>query len=204
MCKNPQVVDQPVEARFASISERIAASREVLSRQGAVVASWRVRRGRRMGPYFRLAFREAGRQVSIYLGQCAELAEKVRLLVAELQAPARLDRVVRQATAAGKAALRACKARMKSVMASWGLYARGWNVFGWRKLARAPQFPTLESLARREEARAFRQIGLPRGLGGLGKRQGDWGKALGLVPAVPYLPLWATGMTRRRATARGV
>ncbi len=76
MCKNPPSVDQAVEARFAAVSARMTASREVLSRQGAVVASWRVERGLRMGPYFRLAFREAGRQASIYLGACEALGRE--------------------------------------------------------------------------------------------------------------------------------
>ncbi len=195
MCKNPALVDQAVEARFAAVSARMTASREVLSRQGAVVASWRVERGRRLGPYFRLAFREAGRQASIYLGKSAALVEKVRALLAEIQAPARLDRTIRRATAAGKAALRACKARMRGLMSAWGLYARGWDVFGWRKLAREPQFPTLEQLIRRDEARAFRRIGLPRSFAAPPKHDDDWAKELGLVPA---LPRWVTGLTRRQ------
>ncbi len=46
--------------RIAAVSARMTAARQVLSRQGAVVASWRVERGLRMGPYFRLAFRQIG------------------------------------------------------------------------------------------------------------------------------------------------
>ncbi len=196
MCKNPRFVDQAVEARFAAVSARMTAAREVLSRQGAIVASWRVERGLRMGPYFRVAFREAGRQASIYLGKSADLVEKARALLAEFQAPARLDRTIRRATAAGKAALRACKARMKGLMSACGLYARGWDVFGWRQIVRKPQFPTLKSLIRREEARAFRQIGLPRSFAAPPKNSGDdWAKDLGLAP---LLPRWATDLARRQ------
>ena len=86
MCRNQRSVDQSVQARFSRLARRMARLRDVLSRQGSVVASWREKGGRRMGPYFRLAFRKAGKQVSIYLGSCAELVEKVRARLAEMQA----------------------------------------------------------------------------------------------------------------------
>ena len=41
--------------------------------QGTVTTSWRTYRGRRLGPYYRLAWRENGRQRSIYLGRQGRL-----------------------------------------------------------------------------------------------------------------------------------
>ena len=39
------------------------------ARQGPGAATWRTSRGRRLGPYYRLAWRDRGRQRSIYLGR---------------------------------------------------------------------------------------------------------------------------------------
>ena len=124
-------------------------------------------------------------------------------LVAEIQAPARLAQTMRRATAAGKAALRATRARMKRLMAAWGLYARGWNVFGWRRLAgrvrgthqsqtpgaekRCVSRTLLSSLAGAQEAKMFRQIEAPW------KRcwpdaNKDWGRAMGFATKLPEPP----------------
>jgi hypothetical protein len=43
----------------------LAARPEVFARQGSVVASWRRRGTRTYGPYYRLIYREGGRQRSI-------------------------------------------------------------------------------------------------------------------------------------------
>ncbi len=50
-------VDQKAAARF----ERVLALSGRFAVQGSVVAGWRVYRGRRLGPYFRLAYRDGGR-----------------------------------------------------------------------------------------------------------------------------------------------
>jgi hypothetical protein len=55
-------------ARYQRVAEPILARRHVLRRQGVVVESWRYYQQRRLGPYFRVSFREQGRQESIYLG----------------------------------------------------------------------------------------------------------------------------------------
>jgi hypothetical protein len=47
----------------------LAARPDLFSRHGAIVATWRRRGARTYGPYYRLAYREAGRQKSIYLGR---------------------------------------------------------------------------------------------------------------------------------------
>ena len=78
-------VDQKVAAQFERVRAVVMAQPRRFARQGSVVASWRVYAGRKLGPYFRLAYREGRRQRSIYLGRCAELARRVRELLAELQ-----------------------------------------------------------------------------------------------------------------------
>jgi hypothetical protein len=61
--------------------------------QGTVVATWRTYRGRRLGPYCRLTWRENGRQRSIYLGRQSPLVDEVRRLLHEAQT---IRRMIRQ------------------------------------------------------------------------------------------------------------
>jgi len=63
--ENGQVVDQKPHPAL----ELIASQPALFQRQGSVVAGWRNYRGRRLGPYHRLAYRHRGRQCSIYLGR---------------------------------------------------------------------------------------------------------------------------------------
>ncbi|MHB1038659.1 MAG: hypothetical protein ACYC0Y_28885, partial [Pirellulales bacterium] len=65
---------------FDTIRTHILDRRAIFARQGFVVATWRTRGGARFGPYYQLAYREAGRQRAIYLGRSAELADQVRAL----------------------------------------------------------------------------------------------------------------------------
>ena len=77
MLEFSRVVDQcgsPGE-RIA-VLQKILAQAELLRHQGAVVATWRTQRGRTSGPFYRLAYRQGGRQRSIYLGRSALLARK--------------------------------------------------------------------------------------------------------------------------------
>ncbi|MHB1034349.1 MAG: hypothetical protein ACYC0Y_06855, partial [Pirellulales bacterium] len=61
---------QPV-GQFDAIRAQILDRRAIFARQGSVVATWRTRGGARFGPYYQLAYREAGRQRAIYLGRSA-------------------------------------------------------------------------------------------------------------------------------------
>ncbi len=61
------------------------------ARQGAVVASWRTYRGRRLGPYYRLAWRENRRQRSIYLGPGGPLVDEARRRLHQAQTARRVS-----------------------------------------------------------------------------------------------------------------
>ena len=102
-----EVVDQKVDRALGLIAARPG----VFARQGAVVATWRPYRGRRLGPYWRLAYRDGGRQRSVHLGRNGPGVERVRQAFARVQRPlrsrasdgsppfigyARLNRVLRQ------------------------------------------------------------------------------------------------------------
>ncbi len=103
-------VDQKVAARFGRVRELVLAERGRFALQGSVVAAWRLYAGRRLGPYFRLAYRDGGRQRSIYLGRCVELARRVRELLAGLQRPRRERLLFARLKAQVRASLRSAKA----------------------------------------------------------------------------------------------
>ena len=84
------------EDRFQRVSDFVGARAGAFSRQGVVVATWREYEGRRLGPYYRLAWREEGRQRSLYLGCSTWVVEKVRELLAGLQRELREGRVLRR------------------------------------------------------------------------------------------------------------
>ena len=60
---------------------------QIFAQNGSVVATYRTRGTKRYGPYYRVAYRVAGRQCSIYIGRCKRLAIRARKLLARLQQP---------------------------------------------------------------------------------------------------------------------
>jgi hypothetical protein len=123
-------VDQKANARFERVRLQVFARRRLFARQGAVVAGWRTYRNRRLGPYFRLAYREGGRQRSIYLGRCAELARRVAELLARLQHPLRDRRLFARLKAQVRASLRLAKAELEQALAPWGIRLEGFEFRG--------------------------------------------------------------------------
>ncbi|MHB9049811.1 MAG: hypothetical protein ACYC35_28155 [Pirellulales bacterium] len=114
---------------FDTIRAQILARRVIFARQGSVVATWRTRGGARFGPYYQLAYREAGRQRAIYLGRSAELADQVRALLAELQQPLRYDRLLDRLAAESRAGLRRANAELNRVLGTFGFYLKGRHEF---------------------------------------------------------------------------
>lgn len=99
---------------------------ELFRRQGAVVATFRNYRGTTLGPYFKLNYREHGRQRSIYLGRAQRLADAVRALLDERQSPEILRRQLRRLRRSGRARLRAhCRVWNRELQQ--GLEVRGWR-----------------------------------------------------------------------------
>jgi hypothetical protein len=124
--ENRQVVDQ----RAARALGLIAARPRVFARQGVVVAGWRAYRGRRLGPYYRLAYREDGRQRSLYLGRNGPGVERVRHALAQLQGGCRWQRTYRRLRSRVNASLRKCKAELDRLLRSLGLWRKGFEVRG--------------------------------------------------------------------------
>ena len=126
-------VDQKANARWERVRLQVLAQRRLFARQGAVVAGWRTYRNRRLGPYLRLAYREGGRQRSIYLGRCEELAGRVRELLARLQRGYRERRLLARLKAQVRTSLRRWKAGLERLLAARGVQLKGFEFRGTRR-----------------------------------------------------------------------
>jgi hypothetical protein len=107
---------------------------QIFANCGSVVASYRTRGLTRYGPYYRVAYRVAGRQCSIYLGRCKELANRARALLARLQQPRDYRRMCRKADRQRRATLRSVIRRWQQTIRAYGLDLRGCEIRGWRRL----------------------------------------------------------------------
>ena len=117
---------------------------ERFTRQGSVAAAWRTYRGRRLGPYYRLVWREDGRQRTLYLGRQCPLVDEVRRLLAQIQGQARFQREVRlQRARFRREFLRPLKRYLDEAFLTYGggLYLKGWELRG--HYARAGKTPPL-------------------------------------------------------------
>ena len=112
--------------RFLREHERL------LRQQGAVVETWRDYQGRRLGPYYRLVCREAGRQRTFYLGTDPELVAEVRRRLKQLQSPGRDERHLRRQRQIMRRELARCRAAWQRELKRVGLSLRGRHVCGWR------------------------------------------------------------------------
>jgi hypothetical protein len=113
--------------------EAVRALQSVFSRQGTIVASWQTYRGRKLGPYYRLAYRADGRQRSIYLGKSKNLLRQVRRLLDKLQKPSKTSRILRHAQKTAQADLKTHMAQFRIELLKVGLQLRGYAARGWRR-----------------------------------------------------------------------
>jgi heat shock protein HspQ len=119
-----QFVDQNISTRFERLQAFILDNRPLFATTGAVVASWRYYRKKRLGPFYRLAYRNRNRQCSIYLGRSQLLAEKVRLLLADIQ----FRRISRRLRSQIRASLRLHKIQLKNTLLACGYYMKGYEI----------------------------------------------------------------------------
>jgi len=117
-------VDQNISARFKRIQAFILDNHRLFSTTGVVVAGWRYYRNNRLGPFFRLAYRQNNRQSSLYLGRSRELAEKVRCLLADLQ----FHRTCRRLRVKLRASLRLQKTRLQENLHAHGYRMKGFEI----------------------------------------------------------------------------
>jgi len=122
------LVDQQTHPAPALIARRA----ELFARQGSIVAAWRRRGSRTYGPYYRLSYREDGRQRSVYLGREGAVVAQLRQELADLQRPWRQYRAVARLERQVETALRAEKGRLNRHLRLLGLRLQGFEVRGWR------------------------------------------------------------------------
>jgi hypothetical protein len=126
-------VGQKRQAVYRFLAEHAA----VLQRQGTVQLAWRWYKGRRLGPFFRLSFRMAGRQHSIYLGTDQVLVAEVRLRLQELRAPLIERRLRDHQFALLRQSIRKHKRQFDQCLRQLGLTRKGAEFRGLRNLPKA-------------------------------------------------------------------
>ncbi len=107
----------------------VLANARLFATQGSIVATWRVRRGKRFGPYYRLAYRRNGRQRSIYLGP-SNIAEPLREFLVELQLPHRRRQLSKRLQASARASLKQAKKHLAQLLAPFGVTVKGYEFRG--------------------------------------------------------------------------
>jgi hypothetical protein len=117
---------------FASVDQRVAAAcallaahRHLFAHQGVVVASYRSRGARRLGPYYFLRYRLHGRQQAHYLGTSPAAAARVRQLLDRLQAVRREARSMQRIRRAVVASWRAHKQQLHRELICIGRTLKG-------------------------------------------------------------------------------
>ncbi len=120
-------------ARFQKVQLFIKANVQVFTRQGTVAATYRTYKGKRLGPYYQLTYRDQGRQHWLYLGRSEKLADQVREFLGELHTPRDQLRLNRRLQSRARAALRLAKAQLKELLAQRGVSLKGWEFRGVRK-----------------------------------------------------------------------
>jgi hypothetical protein len=119
--------DEKATARFVDLRSQILGRKELITRDASVVASWKTYRGKRFGPYYRVAYRENGVLRSIYIGRDEQLAKMASALIDELKQPREEDRLIRRLRAAARASLRRTLAEAEALAAPLGFRRRGFR-----------------------------------------------------------------------------
>jgi hypothetical protein len=125
-------------SRSEAVARLMSDNAALLTKQGAVVAAWRWRGGRRLGPYYSIHFRDAlGRQRAIYLGPEGELVVAARRALVELQTPRRLKRRLAEARRALAREAAAARREMDDGLQRLGLRRQGHEIRGWSRRSTA-------------------------------------------------------------------
>lgn len=110
----------------------IAARPDLFTRQGNVAASYRRRGAKMFGPYYRLSYRQNGRQCSVYLSVAGPLVKRVRQALSALQLPLDQRRTLNRLRQSILVSLRVQKLRVNTLLHPFGLRLKGFEVRGWR------------------------------------------------------------------------
>lgn len=120
------------DQRRAVVRRFIREHEAILASQGSVTTTWRWLRGRRRGPYYRLAYRdEIGRQRSIYLGTDKGLAAEAQGALQRLRAFDEKQRHIDNIRRAVRRELRRLRAAMNEELRPLSLRCQGSEIRGW-------------------------------------------------------------------------
>ena len=133
-------VDQKVRDAIALIHQQA----DVFSRQGSVQESWRSYKGRRLGPYYRLAYRSGSKQRSIYLGSDQDGASLVRETLQLVQQEPRRQKSISECRKAVRSELRRTRRQLQDQLAAVGLRIQGAEIRGW--YSARPQTDVIEAM----------------------------------------------------------
>jgi hypothetical protein len=115
--------------RWRQLQTQVLEHRELIKQDGCIGATWKTYRGKRLGPYYRVEFRENSAIKTIYIGRNEELTKMASALIEKLKQPCREDRLLRRARAAARAALRHSLADAETYLAPLGYYRRGLGLY---------------------------------------------------------------------------
>jgi hypothetical protein len=129
-------MSSPSPAFAHSPLNAIRTLKNIFSRQGTIVASFRTYNGRKLGPYYRLAYRAEGCQRSIYLGKSKKILRQVRRLLEKLQKTVKTKRFMCQAQKTFQKMMKKHQAQFRIDLLKVGLQLRGYAARGWRRYRR--------------------------------------------------------------------
>jgi hypothetical protein len=143
-------MDSVHQKRRAKLFRFLSAHGSLLATQGSVQGSYRRYQGRKLGPFFRLSFREAGKQRSLYIGRDQALAAEIQAHVQKLQAPRAQARQLERSLADCRRNLKLAKLEFRCRLQTQGLRLRGNEIRGWRthrQLGSAPSTLPVQTLS---------------------------------------------------------
>jgi hypothetical protein len=141
------LADQKTADRLERIESFLRRHQALFATQGTVVATWRTCRNRRLGPYFQIVYRQAGRQRALYVGRSKELADRLRRLLNQFQGAHRTRRVLKRLQTHARASLRRVKAQLKELLALRGIQMKGFEFRGVRRALPLPPIRPAPSAA---------------------------------------------------------
>jgi hypothetical protein len=123
-----------VDQRRATVAKFFCEFEDDLVGQGSIVTTFRQRSGRRLGPYFKLVCRHAGRQRAVYLGNDPGLVEEVRRRLELLQEATHRRRVLDACCRAVHMQARTAQRQLRMELAKRGLILKGHEVRGRQRI----------------------------------------------------------------------
>ena len=124
-----------VDQRLNAVEQFFAEHTDRLVCQGTIVATFRQRGGRRLGPYYRLTCRDSEqRQVSVYLGVEGPVVTVTRQRLDQLQERRQQQRFWKNVRRGVHQKMKSARDQLAVELARHGLRTQGAEIRGWRQL----------------------------------------------------------------------